>query len=138
MTIDRATHIARAREVLDWLEEHEDYPLPLEFKPYDGAFDRYLWGSENIQKEDLAAAAREFGACEKTGDDNYFAVVKTFPSGASLVVKADRKKTCTAKVVGKKTIKQQVAVVKAVYEEQEVEVDDIEWDCGSVLRGASA
>ena len=38
----------------------------------------------------------------------------------------------------------QVAVVKAVYEEQEVEVDDIEWDCpdsilrppGSVLAGS--
>ena len=78
----------------------------------------------------MVDAARQFGACKNISDDTFYRVQKAEPIGMFMLQALDYHwNVCTRKVVGHRTVKQQVPTA---FEEREVREEVVEWDCPEV------
>jgi hypothetical protein len=125
MAIDNKKLVAGLRELADFFEQH-----PAATPGYIiGLSDFSSWHDlegEEVAKW-LAARTRELGNVSKRSTSDYLAVGRKF-GPVLLEYLVPRDAVCTSRVVGKKTIKK---AVNTTYEE--VEVDEIEWDCNPIL-----
>jgi hypothetical protein len=96
------------RALADFYETRPNLALPEYFHGFT------IYG---VDKEELSAIAREFGACEKVVTEKVFQLVKSFSPSVQLKTYTSRDKVCEQVKVGEKT------------------VDIMEWRCGSILAG---
>lgn len=110
------------RAMLDWLESHEEVPIPNGFEDIQ----IYPDGKENLLK-----VARAMGSFKKSSDESFFHVTKDF---GSIKVRASewRNQVCTRKQVGIRKIEERVPTA---YEIQEKEVPVYEYECPETLLG---
>ena len=121
------------RNILDFLEEHEDFPIPSNLKPLNGEYAVYVWESDGDKaKAEIGRLARLLRKCDKSADNGYLKVARPFGE-ASLSVKVSQAATCEKIVVGTK--RETVPVYGEVtYVEKDVE--QVEWVCpDSLLSG---
>lgn len=122
---DRDHQIASIRLVLDMLEQSPDIPMPLSWQ--STVQYSYVWG-----KEEQRRAAKALRTFRKAYSDEYYDITRDF-GVISFIIRTPRKESCKATVVGTETVTRTVCVTPAVYEEREVEVDVVEWDCAPSL-----
>lgn len=114
-------------KVASWLKEHVDVPLP--------AFETlsiYQWDS----KEEATKLAKTFGTCEKSADESFFRLTKSF---GTVILQGvfSRAGVCERVVVGTKEIETEeadpvaVAAIPKVKVKKQVEV--VEWKCPDLL-----
>ena len=131
--------LRRAADLLDALAPRSDQLVV--FTGYDRITVMPSWSVKDPEeRKDLAAFV-----LRAMRDVLGVTVEKTFDAGAielsapfeNLEVVYVGGSVCTARVVGTKTVTKKVMVSDPVYEEEEVEVDDVEWDCpGALLADA--
>lgn len=139
----RTRILAAWGDMLNYLKAHPNLPLPIDMR---WVTDHAVSLRGDNQREELANHVRGMGPVDKVADDTRFGVAKRFtritlrPEGEddetytlSYSIRGERDQTCTAKVIGKKLIKRQKLVSQAVYEDEEVLVDNVEWDCSPIL-----
>jgi hypothetical protein len=140
--VQRAERVQFLRALADLLEQHPEVKVPysptlIEWGP-DDSMDHYRWDVGFAA--DTAAQARATiraigGTWGKEADEETMRFVGTF-AGRGCTVEVQRDLVCEPRVVGKKTIEQRELKTPAEYLYREVEVDDIVWDCGSLLEAA--
>ena len=113
---DRATIITDLREVLTWLENHSEVPLPYNLTELT------IYPSG---KEELVEVAHAMGNFKKSSDEHFFHIERTFNS-VKVIATEWREKVCTRRQVGTKKIEEKVATA---YEVMEKEVPVYEWEC---------
>ena len=115
---ERQKFAADLRVMADFIEQHEEIPLPnLPCK-----IDLY-----NLTPEQAPIIAKAFGSAKKEYlGDSFFVLKKFFSDLVSIEATWNREKVCTKVVVGKKTVARQVPIA---YELKNVEEEIIEWRC---------
>jgi hypothetical protein len=153
---EREAYIRGLRELADWLEERPDVPLPelesdpstpnlwnptIEFEVYE------KWSSdEDDRPQRMAAIARAMGGAEK--GERYggaqLALYRAFSGGVIYAAYTQRDAVCEKRVVGVKKERKRIVTdeekadelrkqLRALEVVTEVEVEDVEYDCGSLL-----
>ena len=128
---DRHEYIEGLRQLAALLEANPEIPLP-----YEGDLAEITIFCAS--KEELAAITRAFpGPKDKRAEDynSYGFALTGKLAGLAWEARVDRDEVCTARVVGTKTVTQRRP---SAYEEVEVEVEEIEWDCHPILIGTAA
>lgn len=137
-TYTREQLIEGLEDLLLFFHNNPDVAIPLDligYIPNHPQATIYIHGTPEHQKAELARHARALGRCDKWAQGEAFGVERSFGPFV-LRVRAERKATCTAKVVGQHIVKRQVQVRPAEYAVTEVTEDVIEWDCpDSLLAG---
>ncbi|MDP7337678.1 MAG: hypothetical protein QF786_00050 [Vicinamibacterales bacterium] len=107
------------RDLADWYEAHPEVTLPS--------------STVNIYPDvrEFSAVARAMGSAEKEAVGSWFVLAKSF-GPISLEANADRDEVCTKRVVGTRT---ETKRVPTAFEDREVDVEIVEWDCPSLLAG---
>lgn len=131
---ERAEYIAGMRALADVLERTPDIPLP-----QSGTGQSITWvvTIESDQKAATAGIIRAVGGSwskRPGGTDGHLLIPSTYIRGLFVEIIADREAVCVRKVVGTETVTKQIPVT---FEEQTVEQDIVEWDCGSLMAGVS-
>ena len=121
--MERQDYIEGLRMIADFLESHLLVPLPTttEFMIFD------VHG-----KDQMIAIARQFGTCDKSADDSFFRLRKSF--GPLILEALDYcEKVCTKVVVGTRRVEdQQIPAREAEF----IPAHDepiVEWRCPSLL-----
>lgn len=122
---ERNHQLASLRLLIGMWEKNPTLPIPYGCR--DTEMIAYCW-SESEQKE----AALALGPFSKVYTDDYYDLVHNV-GVITYIVRTNRETSCEATVVGTRTVTKRVCVTPAVYEEQEVEEDVIEWDCSQSL-----
>lgn len=136
---DRERTVRHLRDLANFLERHDEIQAPHPFSsevysnPYYKANPFTFWPESAEAAAEIVKAIG--GHWEKSiiMDDQYMQFRGTFSDDAIFVdVMVSRELVCTPKVVGKKTVKKPVSTT--VYED--VEVDEVEYECGSLMSAA--
>lgn len=132
--LQRAEYVSGLRAIADILDANPALPLP-----YPGASDYapFSWyvTSGKEQKATAAAIVRAIGGrWDKDATHPNLFVISTRLRGLLVDVTADRDQVCTRRIVGSQTV---IKKIPTAFEEREIKQDIIEWDCGSLLAGAS-
>lgn len=125
--MNREPYIRGLRELADALESNSDMPLPDSVTVSVGFY------STDAKKEMAAAAKATPGVLKKDTTNSCFSLKREF-GGVTYELWASRETTCTPVVIGRKKVVSTEIVTPAVTREVEVEENEIEWDCGEVLR----
>jgi hypothetical protein len=128
---ERIAYISGLRHLANALESNPEIQAPAAgTNKYNQL---YFWFYGTTAKQDIVKTAKALGLKSYKKDftnDNFRIEAELDGLFVSLI--AYRKDVCIARVVGKKIVKQQVAVD---YEEKLVEVDDVVWECPPLLAG---
>lgn len=113
--------------VVDWLRVHPEIPLPnIE------TLTIYAWDS----KERAAQLAKAMGTCDKSSDETFFRLTKSFGS-VKLAGVFSRQSVCERVVVGTKEIESEeadpVAVAALPKVKVKKQVDIVRWECPKLL-----
>lgn len=115
------------------LEQHPEIPLPYEGRA-SAITIHYLYGDD--PRGAMAAAVRAIPcAWAKTSNDDYFDVQGEL-FGLKIVLTAYRDQVCTRRVIGTHEITEEVPDPDAPMVTVTRVVEDVEWDCGSLLAPA--
>ena len=130
----RMNTINDIRAILDFLELHEEFPLPVAFKPSRGQFTAWcLEPDPEAAKAWVADRARELRTCEKVAQNGFLGVFRPF-GDVSLGVKVSQEATCEKRVVGTHEVEKPIYREAVTYERVTEEI--VEWVCpDSLLRG---
>lgn len=109
------------RDCADFFEAHSDIKIPSSMHTF------YLFP----EVKEIAAYARAFGNCRKSGDDTFFNLTKQFGEAIEVQAAWYRNRVCERVVVGKKKV--EVPVMQEVGKRVE-EQDIVEWKCPKVLQ----
>lgn len=115
----RRDTITGVREVMSFLEDHPNLPLP--------NIDLQRYG---MTKAEMIEATKAFKTATKTFFGNYFELAKEFTGDVSLKYNASRQEVCERIVTGQKTIP---AYTEPAREVEETVEDVIEWKCHPLL-----
>lgn len=131
----RDQKIAEMRWVLDKLEGNPDIPMPYNLK-------RVQWFPSDARE--AARIAKGMGGKWDKNDPNandydaeYMVLKRKVEAEVTLDITISRGTVCEKKVVGTKKVKKTVVLQEAITEEQYVDVDDVEFECGSLLSAAA-
>lgn len=131
----RDQRLAELRWVLDKLENNPDIPMPHTLRTV-------VWYP--FDAREAATIAKRLGGKwdkndPKSSDYNaeYMVLKRKVDMEVTLDIIISRGTVCEKKVVGKKKVKKTVVLQEAVTEEQYVDVDDVEFECGSLLTAAA-
>lgn len=128
--MNRTSYISGLRELADALETHPDMPLP-ESSTFSVGFHGVGESDAKTQMRDAAKATP--GMLRKDVTSSFFSLKREFGS-ITYELWASRETTCTPVVIGKKKVTTTEVVTPAVTREVEIEENEIEWDCGDILR----
>ena len=127
----RAEYIAGLRELADLLERHDDLPLP-----YRGSMSDLVWIEVTRDADEQKALAAKFtrlipSTISKEPRDTALDV-KGSIRGLQVCMVVNRSAVCERIVKGTKTV---TIPAKPAEPERTVEVDEVDWVCGSILDG---
>lgn len=136
----RQQQIADLRRLLDLLEANPDVPMPSYFGSSRYGAVRFFVGDP----VEAAAVCKLIGGSWSKNDPNdsdydadYLELRTVHGREVHVVVVVSRERVCERRVVGKKLVKKAVVVQPERTEEQYVEVDEVEFECGSLLSAAA-
>lgn len=129
----RTDFITGLRKLADFYEFHPDFPLP-------GYIPECL--AYATTREDLARLARQLGHADKSVDDSYFNLRRSFGGGVRLRIYSTRSNVCQRVVVNKRHVPEAVVPAKAAEPETVIPAHDeevVEWICDeSILAPTEA
>lgn len=123
------TQIEALMNAVQWIEEHPDleiYDIRLTENPITLVIFNM---NSKLEAQEFVHAV---GKVTKTVDSDFLRLTHT-PLSKGFCVQAvfNRSTTCTSRVVGTRTV---IKTVPISFEEQTVEEDIVEWDCGSIMK----
>lgn len=131
----RSEYTAGLRALADLLDASPDVPLP-----HSGASDSFpiewMLANDDDQREMLAVIARFIpGPVRKDARSKFFEI-NAKAGGVYLRAWANRDEVCVRRVVGTHEETKRVPDPKAPLVEVTETVEDVEWECGSILAPA--
>lgn len=97
----------------------------------------HIYSTVNVhvfgEADQLPTMARALAPCDKEYSENELELTRSFGESVHLSFIGSREGVCKARIIGRKTERRKVMVTAPVYEEQDIEVDVIEWECEPLL-----
>lgn len=132
---ERAGYIEGLRILATVLENHPEIPLP-----YNGHLSpltiMFLDGESSRALMAAAAKALPVGSWSKSGSDDYFELDGKV-AGVKVKLTAYRDTVCRRVVTGTRQVTEEVPDPAAPLVKVTKTVEDVEWECGSVLAAAA-
>ncbi len=119
----RQQQIDQVRELLTWLEDNPDVPMP--YGLADGTFNLFIHNKDKFMK-----CAKLMGQCKKVPDKNFYTLRKNFGT-INLDLNAYHNEICERVVVGTEEIPEKI-IPEQVIPASTKEI--VEWRCPSILK----
>ena len=132
---DRARYINGLHDLAWALEAHPEIPLP--FAGREGAIRIDFWGDPDQIRDAMAAASRALpvAAWRKKvgGDGDEWLDLEGDVAGLKISLSGARAAVCKRVVTGTREVTEEVPDPEAPKIKRTRTVEDVEWDCGSLL-----
>lgn len=131
----RDQKIAELQWLLNTLSANPDMPMPYNLSTVQ------WYPSDAIEAAKVAKALggkwNKNDPNESDYDAQYMVLKRKIDAEVTLNITISRGQVCERKVVGTKRVKKSVVVQQEITEDQYVEVEDVEFECGSILSAAA-